>query len=119
LNDGRFNELLINPLISNLFDLLFRSSNFRSGGTPGGVDVSNSVSVIHSHFVRGVFSQATKDVALVVDQSALDSVSIVGGGGGGMQQQHVFCRIMVDRTIGLRWNLWFRFVRIRGLGEQL
>jgi len=79
------------PLISNPFDILFRSSNFRSGGTPGGVDVSNSVSVIHSQFVRGVFSQATTDVALFVDQNTLDSVSIVGGGGGGgMQQQHVF-----------------------------
>jgi hypothetical protein len=54
------------------------------------VDVSNSVSVIHSQFVRGVFSQATKDVALFVDQSTLDSVSVVGGGGGRMQRQHVF-----------------------------
>jgi len=78
------------PHSSNSFDMLFRSSNFRSGGTPGGVDVSNSVSVIHSQFVRGVFSQATTDVALFVDQNTLDGTSIVGGGGGGMQQQHVF-----------------------------
>ena len=78
------------PLISNPFDLLFRSSNFRSGGTPAGVDVSNSVSVIHSQFVRGVFSQATTDVALFVDQNTLDAASIVGGGGSGGVQQHVF-----------------------------
>jgi hypothetical protein len=81
-----------NPAISNPCDLLFRSSNFRSGGTPGGVDVSNSVSIIHSQFVRGVFSQPRKDVALFLDQNTLDSASIAGGGGGGggMQQQHVF-----------------------------
>ena len=66
---------------SNPFDILFCAD-----GPPGGVDVSNSVSVIHSQFVRGVFSQATTDVALFVDQNTLDSASIVGG----MQQQHIF-----------------------------
>ncbi|PPQ82193.1 hypothetical protein CVT26_009576, partial [Gymnopilus dilepis] len=58
----------------NPFDILFRSSNFKSpaGGhshsghaTPlgGGGDISNSVSIIHSQFVRGVFAQAKTDVA--------------------------------------------------------
>ena len=68
------------PHPSNAFDILFRS-----GGTPGGVDVSNSVSIIHSQFVRGVFSHGTTDVALFVDQNTLDSASTFGG-----MQQHIF-----------------------------
>lgn len=47
---------------SNPFDALFRTS---AGG-----HADKSASVIHSHFVRGVFSQASTDVALFVDQSA-------------------------------------------------
>ncbi|KAF8965970.1 Sodium/hydrogen exchanger family-domain-containing protein [Flammula alnicola] len=83
------------PLSTNPFDILFRSPNLRTGvgtATPLGMDVSNSVSVTHSQFVRGVFSQATTDVALFVDQSTVDATSIVGGSmldGGGMEQ-HVF-----------------------------
>lgn len=51
----------------------------------------NSASVIHSQFVRGVFSQATTDVALYVDQSAFDA-SVGGGGGAGRlgAGQHLF-----------------------------
>ncbi|PPQ70372.1 hypothetical protein CVT25_000083 [Psilocybe cyanescens] len=77
------------PLTQNPFDYFFRSSNVRGNGTPGGQDISNSVSVIHSQFVRGVFAQATTDVALFVDQSTLDSASIVGASGLG-GAQHVF-----------------------------
>jgi len=72
----------------NPFDMLFRTSNFLSGGALSGVDVSNSASVVHSQFVRGVFSQATTDVALFVDQSPLALSSIVGG--GETQQQLIF-----------------------------
>jgi hypothetical protein len=55
------------------------------------MDVSNSVSILHFEFVRGLFSQATIDVALFVDQNTWGSASVVGGGGGGrMHQQHVF-----------------------------
>jgi len=82
------------PLSQNPFDLLFRSSNFKSPTSSGAghVDVSNSVAITHSQFVRGVFSQSTTDVALFVDQSTLDlGSSIIGGGSGeGAYQQHVF-----------------------------
>jgi len=84
------------PMSHNPFELLFRSSNFKSpvGSSAGApVDVSNSVAITHSQFVRGVFAQSTTDVALFVDQSTLDSMpSIVGGGIGseGTYQQHVF-----------------------------
>ena len=61
------------------------------GWTPGGVNMSNLVSTIHSEFVRGLFSQATTDVALFMHRNTLDPASIIGG--GGMQQQHVFCRL--------------------------
>ncbi|KDR83202.1 hypothetical protein GALMADRAFT_239040 [Galerina marginata CBS 339.88] len=81
------------PASHNPFDVLFKS-NFRSPnghGTPGGLDVSSSVSIIHSQFVRGVFSHATTDVALFVDQSTLDSASIVGSAEGAVGvAQHVF-----------------------------
>ncbi|KAF8799460.1 hypothetical protein BYT27DRAFT_7201515 [Phlegmacium glaucopus] len=75
------------------FDLFFKSSG--GGGMSGsnGGDISNSVSLIHSQFVRGVFSQSKTDVALFVDQSTLDLTSIVGGssgGGLGALQQHIF-----------------------------
>ncbi len=82
------------PLSQNPFDLLFRSSNFKSPTSSGvgPVDVSNSVAITHSQFVRGVFSQSTTDVALFVDQSTLESgSSIIGSGSGeGAYQQHVF-----------------------------
>ncbi|KAF9525870.1 Sodium/hydrogen exchanger family-domain-containing protein [Crepidotus variabilis] len=81
----------------NPFDMLFKSAKSPHGSsTPvAPVDVSNSVAITHSQFVRGVFSQSTTDVALFVDQSTLDSMmsnSIVGGGtgGGGGYQQHIF-----------------------------
>ncbi|CAA7270692.1 unnamed protein product [Cyclocybe aegerita] len=76
----------------NPFDLLFRSSNLKSPGhsTPGGADVSKAVAITHSQFVRGVFSQATTDVALFVDQSTLDSSSLVGAAYDGAYQQHIF-----------------------------
>jgi len=80
----------------NPFDILFKSSQMKSsahgGGTlGGGIDVSNSVAITHSQFVRGVFSQSTIDVALFVDQSTLDSSSsIVGGLGSGRYDQHIF-----------------------------
>ena len=66
------------PLSHNPFELLFRSSNFKSplasssGAPHGGIDVSNSVAITHSQFVRGVFAQSTTDVALFVDQSTMD-----------------------------------------------
>ena len=70
------------------FDILFKSSE---GGGNGGNDTYNSVSFIHSQFVRGVFSQSKTDVALFVDQSTLDATSIVGNGAGvGVLKQHVF-----------------------------
>jgi len=74
----------------NPFDLLFKSSE--GGGVPGsaGNDISNSVSLIYSQFVRGVFSQSTTDVALFVDQNTLDSTSIVGGDSDGVPHQHIF-----------------------------
>ena len=83
------------PVSHNPFELLFRSSNFKSaGGTTtgthhGGADVSNSVAVTHSQFVRGVFAQATTDVALFVDQTTLDSIV---GSGKGIEEgwQHLF-----------------------------
>ncbi|KAH9480856.1 K(+)/H(+) antiporter 1 [Psilocybe cubensis] len=76
------------PLGQNPFDYFFRGSNIS-----GGQDVSTSMSVIHSQFVRGVFAQAKTDVALFVDQSTLDLYtgvgvpSVVGAEGG---KQHVF-----------------------------
>ena len=83
------------PMSHNFFDLLFRSSNFKSpvsASTGAHPDVSNSVAITHSQFVRGVFAQSTTDVALFVDQSTLDSMpSIVGSGIGseGGYPQHV------------------------------
>lgn len=76
---------------NNPFDILFKSSE--GGGMPGsgGNDISNSVSFIHSQFVRGVFSQSKTDVALFVDQNTLDLTSIVGNSDGvGVLHQHVF-----------------------------
>jgi len=62
-----------------------------SGASHGGTDVSNSVAITHSQFVRGVFAQSMTDVALFVDQSTLDSgSSIVGAGREGDYQQHIF-----------------------------
>ncbi|PPQ69428.1 hypothetical protein CVT24_001477 [Panaeolus cyanescens] len=81
------------PTSHNPFDLLFRASAFKSptgASTPGGHDAPHSVSVIHSQFVRGVFAQATTDVALFVDQSILDSASIIGKPSLGGMQQHIF-----------------------------
>lgn len=53
----------------NPFDLLFRSGGGSGQGQEG------SASIIHSQFVRGVFSQATTDVALYVDQSSFDATA--------------------------------------------
>ncbi|KAF6754982.1 Sodium/hydrogen exchanger family-domain-containing protein [Ephemerocybe angulata] len=62
----------------NPFDLLFKSAT----GAPGShaphhhhhqQHHESSASVIHSQFVRAVFSQATTDVALFVDQSQFGS----------------------------------------------
>jgi hypothetical protein len=86
------------PSSHNPFELLFRSSNFKStapasstGGHHAAADVSNSVSITHSQFVRGVFAQSTTDVALFVDQSTLDPMlSVVDSGCEGLYQQHVF-----------------------------
>ena len=64
----------------NPFDMLFKSSEGMPGS--GGNDISNSVSFIHSQFVRGVFSQSKTDVALFVDQNTLDLSSIVGNSDG-------------------------------------
>ena len=66
----------------NPFDMLFKSSE--GSGVPGsaGSDISNSVSFIHSQFVRGVFSQSKTDVALFVDQNTVDLTSIVGNSDG-------------------------------------
>jgi hypothetical protein len=50
--------------IHNPFELLFKGSTHHG-----------SASIIHSQFVRSVFSQSTTDVALFVDQSMLDSLS--------------------------------------------
>ena len=75
----------------NPFDILFKSSE--GGGMPGsGVnDISKSVSLIYTQFVRGVFSQSKTDVALFVDQSTLGLTSIVGSSDGvGVMHQHVF-----------------------------
>ncbi|KAF8626886.1 hypothetical protein AX15_004646 [Amanita polypyramis BW_CC] len=59
----------------NPFDLLFRTSH---------TNVEKSESVVHSHFVRGVFMRAKTDVALYVDQSP-PGVDIGAG-----SKQHVF-----------------------------
>lgn len=48
----------------NPFELMFKGAMHQA-----------SASVIHSQFVRSVFSQATTDVALFVDQSMLDALS--------------------------------------------
>lgn len=62
---------------SNPFDILFKSSHLRGSGSEGMPSGDNStISIIHSQFVRGVFSQATTDVGLFVDQSTLDSTGI-------------------------------------------
>lgn len=45
----------------NPFDLLFKTTHSNN--------VEKSASVVHSHFVRGVFMKAKTDVALYVDQS--------------------------------------------------
>lgn len=57
---------------SNPFDMLFK--------TMTGLDAS--ASAIHSHFIRGVFSQASTDVALYVDQTKPGSSVI--------STQHIF-----------------------------
>ncbi|KAF8868527.1 Sodium/hydrogen exchanger family-domain-containing protein, partial [Gymnopilus junonius] len=71
--------------------------------TPGGgsTSSSNSASVIHSQFVRGVFAKAKTDVALFVDQQTVDPASFSSAleapieGGGGLSNctgnaEHVF-----------------------------
>ena len=72
----------------NPFDMLFKSSEGSGMPGSGGNDISNSVSFIHSQFVRGVFSQSKTDVALFVDQNTLDLSSIVGNSDG--VSVHVF-----------------------------
>lgn len=75
-----------NPHSNNPF-LLFKPSNMRVGGSEGMPSAElNTVSVIHSQFVRGVFSQATTDVALFVDRGTLDGTGIRGA----RTRQHVF-----------------------------
>ncbi|EAU90931.2 potassium:hydrogen antiporter [Coprinopsis cinerea okayama7 len=59
--------------IPNPFDMLFKASTHQV-----------SASVIHSQFVRSVFSQATTDVALFVDQSMLEVIALLNG------RQHLF-----------------------------
>jgi len=59
----------------NPFDLLFKTSYS---------NVEKSASVVHSHFVRGVFMRAKTDVALYVDQSP-PGVDIAAG-----SKQHIF-----------------------------
>lgn len=81
---------LRNPQSHNPFDLLFRSS---TSAHHAAADMSNSVSITHSQFVRGVFAKSSTDVALFVDQSTLDSMpSIVGSdiGTEGRYEQHIF-----------------------------
>ena len=53
------------PTTPNPFDMLFKP------GAPSHHEAS--ASVMHSQFVRAIFSQATTDVALYVDQSAFDA----------------------------------------------
>ena len=79
------------PLSHNPFDIFFRASQIRSPGTAtaSGADANTSVSIIHSQFVRGVFSQAKTDVALFVDQSTLDFPSTFGVASAATTQ-HVF-----------------------------
>ena len=60
----------------NPFDMLFKTSNSSN--------VGKSASVVHSHFVRGVFMKAKTDVALYVDQSP-PGVEIATG-----SRQHIF-----------------------------
>ena len=60
----------------NPFDLLFKTTHSNS--------VEKSASVVHSHFVRGVFMKAKTDVALYVDQSP-PGVDIATG-----SRHHVF-----------------------------
>jgi len=55
-NDGAMTPKPAPHTSNNPFDAMFRST--------GGIDKS----ALHSHFVRGVFSQSTTDVALFVDQ---------------------------------------------------
>ncbi|KAJ2934165.1 hypothetical protein H1R20_g2904, partial [Candolleomyces eurysporus] len=55
------------PTTPNPFDALFKP------GAPNHHE--SSASVIHSQFVRAVFSQATTDVALYVDQSTFDTTA--------------------------------------------
>ena len=72
------------------FDIFFKSSG---GVGNGGGDTSNPISLIHSQFVRGVFARSQTDVALFVDQSTLDSTSIVGGSSSStldVLHQHIF-----------------------------
>jgi hypothetical protein len=66
----------------NPFEMLFRSG---PTGTGGG---ELSASIIHSQFVRGVFSQAMTDVALFVDQSTLAAAGESSGRSG--SAQHLF-----------------------------
>jgi len=74
--------------VNNPFDLLFRTGGQSS--TPAHAsDHGNPVSIIHSQFVRGVFSQARTDVALFVDRSMLGRPEPSGFSTVG-QQQHLF-----------------------------
>ncbi|KAJ7091445.1 Sodium/hydrogen exchanger family-domain-containing protein [Mycena belliarum] len=60
---------------NNPFDVLFKS---------GGAN-DKSASALHAHFVRGVFSRASTDVALFVDQEEAGTVSSLTG-----SRQHLF-----------------------------
>ncbi|KAF9481959.1 hypothetical protein BDN70DRAFT_875579 [Pholiota conissans] len=71
---------------NNPFENLLKSSNLRSGtGSAMPSSDSNSASIIHSQFVRGVFLQSKTDVALFVDRSTSDGPLIAGH-----PQQHIF-----------------------------
>jgi hypothetical protein len=75
----------------NPFELLFYPSNLKSTAASSAwthhtaADVGNSIAVLHSQFVRGVFAKSTTDVALFVDQSTTLSL-----GSEGLRHQHVF-----------------------------
>ena len=74
------------PHSNNPF-LLFKPSHLLPGGSEAMPSAElNTVSVLHSQFVRGVFSQATTDVALFVDRSTPDSA----GYRSTRTRQHVF-----------------------------
>jgi hypothetical protein len=55
---------------NNPFDMLWKAQS-GTGGNIGSSSETTSASAIHSQFIRGVFLQATVDVALFVDQTGI------------------------------------------------